>query len=140
MNTTNTNPPTQDSRRDLRTEGHQLLAISNESRLMDKVVNGSWESTYVGSRNGLPKGLYDITGAEKPGKTGATKSYEGNVLHVDTEKKHVYQLQDNDKGKPGLVRHDLALYKEPPVVGSMTKVDYVRGVGQTVGREQTMER
>jgi hypothetical protein len=125
-------------RRELKTEGHELLLIANESRLLDKVVNGDWESRYVGSRGGLPKGRYDLTGAERPGKAGATKSFEGNVLHVDA--KHVYQLQSNDKGKPNMVRHDLALYKAPPVIGSMTKIDYVRGAGQVTGREQSRER
>lgn len=60
------------------------------------------------------------------------------MLHVD--KKHVYQIQAADKGKANMVRHDLSLYKEPPAVGSMTKVDYLRGVGQVVGREQAKER
>lgn len=124
--------------RKLKPEGHELLLIANESRLLDKVVNGAWQSTDIGSRNGLPKGVYDLTGAERPAKTAATKSFEGNVLHVD--KKHVYQLQGNDKGKPNMVRHDLSLYKAPPVIGSMTKVDYVRGAGQVVGHEQTRER
>ncbi|HFQ6795821.1 MULTISPECIES: KfrB domain-containing protein [Burkholderiales] len=127
-----------DGRRELKPEGHELLLIANESRLLDKVVDGAWQSNYIGSRGGLPKGLYDLTGAERPGKTGATKSFEGNVLHVD--KKHVYQLQSNDKGKSNMVRHDLALYKAPPAIGTMTKVDYVRGAGQVVGREQTLER
>jgi hypothetical protein len=135
---TSTNQAPAHMRRDLKPEGHQLLLIANESRLLDKVVNGAWESTYVGSCGGLPKGVYDITGAEKPAKNGATKSYEGNVLHVD--KKHVYQLQSDTNGKPGLVRHDLALYKETPAIGTMTKVDYVRGIGQAIGREKTMER
>jgi hypothetical protein len=124
--------------RDLRTEGHQLLMIGNGSRVLDKVVNGAWQSVFVGPDGGMPKGLYDITGAEKPAKTGATKSYEGNVLHVDN--KHVYQLQSDGKGKPGVVRHDLALYKDPPPIGTLTKVDYVRGIGQAIGREKTMER
>jgi len=136
MNTTTKGPISQI--RDSKPEGHQILLIANESRLLDKVVDGAWVSSYVGSRGGLPKGVYDITGAEKPAKTGATKSYEGNVLHVD--KKHVYQVQSDAKGKTGLVRHDLALYKEPPPIGTLTKVDYVRGIGQAVGREKTMER
>lgn len=127
-----------DNRRPMKPEGHELLLIANESRLLDRVVDGAWQSHHVGSRGGLPKGLYDLTGAERPGKTGATKSFEGNVLHVD--KKHVYQLQSNDKGKPNMVRHDRALYKEPPAIGTMTKVDYVRGAGQVAGREQTQER
>lgn len=126
------------NRREMKPEGHEVLLISNESRLLDKMVNGSWESRHVGSRGGLPKGLYDLTGAERPGKAGASKTFEGNVLHVD--KKHVYQIQATDKGKANMVRHDLSLYKEPPAIGSMTKVDYVRGAGQVVGREQSKER
>jgi hypothetical protein len=136
MNTTTNQSIAQ--RRESKPEGHQLLLIANGSRLLDKVVNGAWESSYVGEKGSLPSGIYDITGAEKPAKTGATKSYEGNVLHVD--KKHVYQLQSDGKSKPGLVRHDLALYKEPPPIGTLTKVDYVRGIGQAVGREKNMER
>ena len=126
------------NRREMKPEGHEMLLIANESRLLDKVVNGAWDSRHVGSRGGLPKGLYDLTGAERPGKAGASKTFEGNVLHVD--KKHVYQIQATDKGKANMVRHDLALYKEPPAIGSMTKVDYVRGAGQVVGREQSKER
>lgn len=127
-----------EARRPMKPEGHSLLLIANESRLVDTVVNGAWESRHIGSRGGLPKGLYDLTGAERPGKVGATKSFEGNVLHVDA--KHVYQLHTNDKGKPETVRHDRALYKEPPAIGTMTKVDYVRGTGQVASREQTQER
>lgn len=126
------------NRREMKPEGHEMLLIANESRLLDKVVDGAWESRNVGSRGGLPKGLYDLTGAERPGKAGASKTFEGNVLHVD--KKHVYQIQTADKGKANMVRHDLSLYKEPPAIGSMTKVDYLRGVGQVVGREQAKER
>lgn len=126
------------SRREMKPEGHQMLSIANESRLLDTVENGDWVSQYAGARNGLPKGLYDITGAERPGRTAATKSFEGTVLHVD--KKHVYQLQSENKGKPHLVRHDRALYKEPPPVGAITKVEYLRGIGQVAGREQSIER
>nr|BCU01084.1 hypothetical protein [uncultured bacterium] len=126
------------NRREMKPEGHEMLLIANESRLLDKVVNGSWESRHVGSRGGLPKGLYDLTGAERPGKAGASKTFEGNVLHVD--KKHVYQIQAGDKDKASMVRHDLSLYKEPPAIGSMTKVDYLRGIGQVAGREQAKER
>lgn len=128
------------SHRAAKPEGHEMLLIANESRLHDKLTNGEWISSYAGSRNGLPKGLYDLTGAERPAKTAATKTYEGNVMHVTD--KHVYQLQAAAvaKGKPTLVRHDKSLYKEPPPVGSMTKVDYVRGAGTVTGREQTQER
>lgn len=58
------------NRREMKPEGHEMLLIANESRLLDKVVNGAWDSRHVGSRGGLPKGLYDLTGAERPGKAG----------------------------------------------------------------------
>lgn len=127
-----------DIRREMKPEGHQMLSIANESRLLDTVENGEWTSRYVGARNSLPKGLYDVTGAERPGKNAATKTFEGTVLHVDS--KHVYQLQTEAKGKPHLVRHDRNLYKEPPPVGATTKVEYLRGVGQVANREHSIER
>lgn len=119
-------------------EGHEMLLIANESRLHDTFTNGEWISRHAGSRNGLPKGLYDLTGAERPGKTAATKTFEGTVIH--TTDKHVYQLQSTDKGKPAVIRHAAELYKQPPVVGAMTKVEYVRGAGTVQAREHSQER
>nr|CAC79165.1 TraP protein [uncultured bacterium] len=125
--------------RALKAEGHQLLVISNESRLVDTQENGEWVSRHVGSRNSLPKGVYDLTGATKPDKTAPVKSYEGNVLHID--KKSVYQLQTNAKGKPELVKHDAGLFKDKlPAVGAMVKVEYTRGQGQVASQERALER
>jgi hypothetical protein len=84
------------------------------------------------------KVTYNLSNAEKPSKTATTKSFEGTVLHVD--KKHVYQAQEAERGKASVIRHDLALYKNPPAVGTTTKVDYLRGVGQVAGREQDLQR
>lgn len=125
--------------RALKGEGHQLLVIANESRLVDTQENGEWVSKYIGSRNSLPKGVYDMTGAAKPDKTAAMKTYEGNVLHAD--KKAVYQLHTNDKGKAELVKHDAALFKDKvPVVGSQLKVEYTRGQGRVASQERAVER
>jgi hypothetical protein len=127
-----------DRSREMKPEGHQALLIFNQSRLLETVVAGQWMSTYIGGRAGLPGGVYDLTGAERPGKNATSGAYQGNVLHVD--ERHVYQLQANALGKSHVVRHDLALFKEAPVVGSVTKVDYVRGIGQVANREQFLER
>ncbi|HAN9603855.1 TPA: hypothetical protein IGQ72_003074 [Escherichia coli] len=125
--------------RALKGEGHQLLVVANESRLVDTQQNGEWVSKYIGSRNSLPKGVYDMTGATKPDKTAAMKTYEGNVMHVD--KKAVYQLQTNDKGKAELVKHDAGLFKDkPPIVGSYLKVEYTRGQGHVASQERALER
>lgn len=125
--------------RALKKDGHQLLVVANESRLVDTQENGEWVSKYAGSRNSLPKGIYDLTGAAKPDKTAAVKAYEGNVMHVD--KKAVYQLHTNDKGKAELVKHDAGLFKDKlPVVGSQLKVEYTRGQGQVIGRDREVQR
>ncbi|ERZ10178.1 hypothetical protein IPC1180_32660 [Pseudomonas aeruginosa] len=122
-------------------EGHQLLVISNESRMVDTMQQGEWISRYEGSRNSLPKGVYDLTGAAKPDKTAAMKTYEGNVLHIDKAKKAVYQLHTNDKGKAELVKHDLALFKDkPPVLGAQLKVEYTRGLGQVKSQDRELQR
>lgn len=86
----------------------------------------------------VSKVTYNLSSAEKPAKSAATKSFEGAVVHVD--KKHVYQIQENERGKPSLIRHDLALYGKPPAPGTQTKVDYLRGAGQVMGREQELRR
>jgi hypothetical protein len=124
--------------RPLKPEGHEILLVSNGKRLLDKVVEGAWSSRSAGPSRNLPEGLYDLTGAERPAKSASSKSFEGPILHAD--KKYVYQLQDNKKEKASIVRHDLVLFKSTPEIGTTTKIDYVRGAGQVVGRDQTIER
>jgi hypothetical protein len=94
-------------------------------------VNGKVDITLLSER-------YDLANAEKPAKSAATKSFQGTVLYVD--KKNVYQLQENERGKPSIIQHDAALYKSPPLAGMTTKVDYLRGAGKVVDREQNLER
>lgn len=59
---------------------------------------------------------------------------------VAHDKKHVYQLQDNQREKASIVRHDLALFKSAPEIGATTKVDYIRGAGHVVGHERSLEK
>lgn len=86
----------------------------------------------------LSNTTYNLSNAEKPAKSGVTRSFEGTVVHVD--KKHAYQIQENKRGKASLIRHDLTLYNNPPAPGMRTRVDYVRGVGEVKGREQDLQR
>lgn len=126
--------------RPLKPEGHQLLVIMNGSRLVDTVQGGQWVSQHVGSRNDMTKGIYDLTGAQKPDKTAASKSYQGNVMHIDKAKNAVYQLDSSAK-KPTLVKHDLSVFKDKqPALGSMVKIEYTRGQAKVVDQERGIER
>ncbi|MEN4967134.1 KfrB domain-containing protein [Brucella intermedia] len=125
--------------RALKAEGHQLLVVINESRTVDTMQNGEWVSRYLGSRNSLPKGVYDLSGAAKPDRTASFKSYDGNVMHID--KKGVYQLHTNEKGKNELIKHDPALFKDKlPKLGDLLKVEYTRGQGHVSTKERGLER
>jgi hypothetical protein len=124
--------------RPLKPEGHEVLLVANGKRLLEKVVEGAWSSRSTGPSRNLPEGSYDLTGAERPAKSSSSKSFEGSILHTD--KKHVYQLQDSERGKANIVRHDMAIFKDRPEIGTTTKIDYVRGAGQVVVREQTVDK
>lgn len=121
-------------------EGHQILVVLNESRLLDtKGANGEWISKHVGARNSTPKGIYDLTGAEKPARNLPSKSYEGNVLHVSNS--HVYQVYAGDKGQTAVVKHDRALFRDGvnekiPAVGARLTMNYDRGQGRVVSQER----
>ncbi|WDK04506.1 KfrB domain-containing protein [Xanthomonas campestris] len=124
-------------------EGHQLLVILNESRLIDTKTGGEWVSRHVGDRGVLPKGIYDLTGAAKPALNVASKTYDGNVLHVSPS--HVFQLGADDRGKAMLVKHDRALFRQGgkeavPSVGSRLSVTYDRGHGRVVDHQQDRSR
>lgn len=126
--------------RPLKAEGHQLLVIQNGSRLVDTVENGQWVSKHVGSRNDMAKGIYDLTGAQKPDKTATSKSYVGNVMHIDKAKNAVYQLDSTAK-KPTLIKHDLSVFKDKqPALGSMLKIEYTRGQAKVADQERGLER
>jgi hypothetical protein len=86
----------------------------------------------------ISKVEYNLSNAEKPAKSAATRSFEGLVIHVD--KKHVYQIQENEREKARVIRHDLKLYSRPPLLGTQTKVDYLRGAGNVIGREHDLQR
>jgi hypothetical protein len=124
--------------RPLKPEGHEVLVVANGKRVLDKVVDGAWTSRSAGLSKNLPEGSYDLTAAERPAKSASSKSFEGTILHTD--KKHVYQLQDNQREKASIVRHDLALFKSAPEIGATTKVDYIRGAGHVVGHERALEK
>ncbi|QGG78949.1 KfrB domain-containing protein [Pseudomonas syringae] len=121
-------------------EGHELLVIMNGSRLVDTSRNGEWVSSHVGSGGDMPKGIYDLTGAQKPDKTAAMKTYQGNVMHIDKAKNAVYQLDSSSK-KPTLVKHDLSVFRDKqPAIGSMVKIEYTRGQAQVADQERSRER
>ncbi|MDP4573439.1 KfrB domain-containing protein [Pseudomonas sp. LPH60] len=126
--------------RPLKPEGHQILVIMNGSRLVDTVKDGEWVSKRIGARNDMPGGIYDLTGAQKPDKTAALKTYQGNVMHVDNSKNAIYLLDDSAK-KPILVKHDLSIFKtKQPVVGSLVKIEYTRGQAKVADQERGLER
>jgi len=84
----------------------------------------------------ISKVKYNLSNAEKPAKSAATRSFEGAVIHV--EKKHVYQVQENERGKASVIRHDLKIYSTPPSLGTQTKVDFLRGGAGTLLGGNTM--
>ncbi len=125
------------------TEGHQLLVVMNESRLLDTKMTGEWVSRYVGPRQNVQKGVYDLTGAEKPARNVPAKTYDGNVLHVSSQ--HVFQVSANDKGKSTVVKHDRALFRaagreEIPPVGARLTMTYERGQGRVVRPQLERDR
>ncbi|ACB28259.1 KfrB domain-containing protein [Methylobacterium radiotolerans] len=124
-------------------EGHQLLVILNESRLVDTKTGGEWVSRHVGQRGGLPKGIYDLTGAARPALNATSQAYAGNVLHVSPS--HVFQLTADQRGKATVVKHDRALFRHAgqdrtPAVGSQVAVVYERGQGRVQDQQHDRSR
>lgn len=115
--------------------------ILNGSRQIDQVVPGvgkngaaGWQTQELHDVNGLPKGIYQLNGANDACKKVHPQHFGGQVLHVD--KQNVYQFgPDDGKGKSTVVKHDRKIFDQAlngnePVVGRCYEVSYSRGVGK----------
>ena len=123
--------------------GSVKVVILNGSRQIDQVVPGvgengaaGWQTQKVLGENGLPKGIYQLSGANDASKKVHPQQFGGQVLHVD--KKNVYQFgPDDGKGKSTVVKHDRKIFDQAlgkePVVGQCYEVSYARGVGKVKG-------
>ena len=123
--------------------GSVKVVILNGSRQIDQVVPGvgengaaGWQTQKVLGENGLPKGIYQLSGAYDASKKVHPQQFGGQVLHVD--KKNVYQFgPDDGKGKSTVVKHDRKIFDQAlgkePVVGQCYEVSYARGVGKVKG-------
>lgn len=124
--------------------GSVKIVILNGSRQIDQVVPGvgkngaaGWQTQELHDVNGLPKGIYQLNGANDACKKVHPQHFGGQVLHVD--KQNVYQFgPDDGKGKSTVVKHDRKIFDQAlngnePVVGRCYEVSYSRGVGKVKG-------
>ncbi|EPG9766573.1 KfrB domain-containing protein [Escherichia coli] len=124
--------------------GSVKIVILNGSRQIDQVVPGvgdngaaGWQTQKVLGENGLPKGIYQLSGANDASKKVHPQQFGGQVLHFDN--KNVYQLgPDDGKGRSTVVKHDRKIFDQAldgkePMVGKAYQVTYSRGVGQVKG-------
>lgn len=109
----------------MKPEGSRKVVVMNGSRQLDKVIGGEWVTLKVLPEAGLPKGIYQLTDAQRPPVQREPVSYRGQVLQVDYEK--VYQLHGN-----GIVVHDRSVFRDMESGGAKL----TEGQGLTVKYEQ----
>ena len=100
------------------------VSVLNNSRQLDKLINGEWVTIKVLPEASLPKGVYRLANAEQPALSPAPIVYRGPILLVDDRK--VYQLH----GKC-IVQHDRAMFRRAEV-GNLVSVKYQHGQGSIV--------
>lgn len=111
----------------LKPEGSFKVSVMNHSRQVDQMIGGEWVTLKVLPEAGLPKGIYQLSEAAKPGRDA---KYDGPVVHTDS--RHVYQLE----GK-GIVQHDRAVFRgAEPTVGQRYVIGYAHGVGEVKGQRE----
>lgn len=89
----------------LRPEGSLKLSILNQSRLLDRLIDGQWVTVKVFPEQCLPKGVYHLSEAQHPVVSSSPTTYSGPLLLVDEH--HVYQLHDTT-----IMRHDRVAFAE----------------------------
>ncbi|MEX8140004.1 KfrB domain-containing protein [Acinetobacter baumannii] len=117
----------------LKPEGSRKIVVLNGSRQIDQVIKGTWTTLKVLPENGLPRGIYQLSEAQKPnlGQSGKPATYEGQLLHLD--QKAAYQLIG---GK--IVEHDRSAFKmleangQPLTIGRSYGVTYLNGRSSSV--------
>lgn len=100
------------------------VSVLNNSRQLDKLVNGEWVTMKILSEAGLPKGVYHLANAQQPALSSAWIVYCGPILLVDDRK--VYQLHGNC-----IVQHDRAMFRHADA-GNLVSVKYQHGQGSIV--------
>lgn len=112
----------------MKPEGSLKIVVLNGSRQVDQVIRGDWMTLKVLPENGLPRGVFQLSDANKPdlAKDGKPKDYEGQLLHVDS--KAVFQLCDRQ-----IIKHDRAAFQSletndrPLTVGRLYGISYLNG-------------
>jgi len=115
----------------MKPEGSLKICVLNNSRQVDKVVQGEWVTQKVLPEAGLPKGIYQLSDAQQASKNVHPQTHAGQIVHVEGDR--VFQLS----GK-GVVQHDKKMWEKEPVVGKSYEIAYSRGVGKVKG-ELTQE-
>lgn len=110
----------------MKPEGSLKICVLNNSRQVDKVIDGQWVSLKTLPEAGLPKGIYQLSEAVQASKNVHPHTHAGQIVHV--EGNSVYQLS----GK-GIVQHSKSLWEKEPVVGKSYEIAYARGVGKVKG-------
>lgn len=123
----------------MKPEGSRKVVVMNGSRQLDQVLGGEWVTLKVLPEAGLPKGIYQLSDAQKPEVSGKPSTFTGPLLQVDDHK--VYQLH----GK-GIILHDRAVFRDMEAkggkltVGQNLTLAYQNGRGAVVTGEHGAAR
>ncbi|EGG7966717.1 conjugal transfer protein TraB [Salmonella enterica] len=107
----------------MKPEGSVKICVLNNSRQVDKVIDGEWTTLKVTPKGDLPNGIYQLSDALQASKNVYPHSHVGQVVHAD--ERHVYQLAEK-----GVVQHNRNAWEKEPVIGKNYEVAYSRGVGK----------
>lgn len=107
----------------------QRLVVSNGSRQLEEVIDGSWKAVNVQADSGMQKGVYPLYEA-KTAATDGKQLFAGTVIHAD--KRHVYQ----QLGKNNIVKHDRSAFDQAPTIGQFTKIQYTMGRAKFIDKTQ----
>lgn len=89
----------------MKPEGSRKVVVLNGSRQLDQVINGEWMTLQVLPESGLPKGIYQLSEAQRPAVSSKQELYAGAVLQVDEH--HVFQIHET-----GIIKHDRAAFSD----------------------------
>jgi hypothetical protein len=119
------------------TEGKERLFVSNGSAMYEQVVDSEWMVMSTRAQGNVASGVYHLSDAQPAKTTGPGARYEGTIVHHD-KRGNVYQSVDEGV----LVKHEKSAFgrSELPAIGSVPKIQYLRGQALVEGRERGLER
>lgn len=125
----------------MKPEGSRKIVVLNGSCQIDQVIRGEWITLKVLPENGLPRGIYQLSEAQRPdmGKDGKLKESVGPILFSDS--RSVFQLssgkiiQHNKTEFEALIRPETTSFN----IGSNLSVSYLNGRISEIKGNQAQE-